>query len=710
MSEMQVISVSEGGLFQSPSDGAKFMASIGIPQIPLRGKIAFLPRWQDFATTDPKVIDDWAQRYPGYNFGSVAIAEPGGFVVLEVDSTDVARRYREATGENLAPTLSIGSTKGGHRWYKHTQETIELSNLSQGTVKEFDFSLRSNNAYCVSPGSIHPESGKQYSLANGMLPVEMPPAQIGWLRSIKLQKRPRLTIVDKDGNKQDGWMDAPIYEGEIHDRMKSIACSLRDRGLDGEEIWLILEKKGQTQCFYPNSTTPFPVDYEHLRNLAYDIAQRYPTGEEKRRLLTPILPPRVETAYGVQPAQQVTLTDNFVEPEVDDTELVGRPVWPFWVMQGTSIYDNLVAPACQRSSKYEEFIFMPAMQLMLNAMFGKVKLANRSLLPNMFVGLISPYGKFFKSSSCHLAQEYFHLVGTSMTYSPTCKNAEGKTQIISIGSTEGMGNALSRINANRAILYNDELSKFSAKANVQASSIVSDMLLFYEGQLFANIVKSNKESFAFDSGSYCFGWLWNTTDRNFNKVWSTFAGADSGLNDRMFFVVCPEQPKVAVMLQDPDLSGYVNTKARLEEAAAQGIFQFEDYNDAQDMCSGLEPRSIGLVEKMALYFAVDLGLKAISSDCVERAVALVRYREQATKFLAPIEAENINSQIQQMVTRELSINAGKMIYRQLMKNLHFERYGTEVWNKAIDGLSRSGRIKVNLAGRPRMVYLLKQHD
>ena len=39
----------------------------------------------------------------------------------------------------------------------------------------------------------------------------------------------------------------------------------------------------------------------------------------------------------------------------------------------------------------------------------RVGLGNNNL--NIYVGLISPYGEFFKSSSCALAMDYFPLIG-----------------------------------------------------------------------------------------------------------------------------------------------------------------------------------------------------------------------------------------------------------------------------------------------------------
>jgi len=63
-------------------------------------------------------------------------------------------------------------------------------------------------------------------------------------------------------------------------------------------------------------------------------------------------------------------------------------------------------------------------------------------------------------------------------------------------------------------------------------------------------------------------------------------------------------------------------------------------------------------------------------------LALVQYRNQAAAFLEPIEADNQQGRLQKEIIRELRQNRGKMSYRQLCRNLDFERYGLDVWNRA----------------------------
>ena len=76
------------GEFACPADGAKFMASFGIPQIPLHGKKPFMDGWQDQGSTDFDQIDLWAKQNPACNFGSVAKLSVGKPFAFEADSLE----------------------------------------------------------------------------------------------------------------------------------------------------------------------------------------------------------------------------------------------------------------------------------------------------------------------------------------------------------------------------------------------------------------------------------------------------------------------------------------------------------------------------------------------------------------------------------------------------------------------------------------------
>jgi hypothetical protein len=193
----------------------------------------------------------------------------------------------------------------------------------------------------------------------------------------------------------------------------------------------------------------------------------------------------------------------------------------------------------------------------------------------------------------------------------------------------------------------------------------------------------------------------------------------SGLEDRMFFVVSPEKPKPAGPYSNLNpatmLQGARKTRELIDRAVNQRTFQIEEPEAFARRVKGMDPRSMDLVKKLALVLAVDLGLDVIDDDAVERACALVAYRNQAAAYLAPIEADNVEGRLQKEILRELRQNQGKLSYRDLCRNLDYGRYGTRLWKSVYQGLVGHGETvefdEIRTPGKraTRMVGLVK-HD
>src|SRR5439155_8420518 len=138
------------------------------------------------------------------------------------------------------------------------------------------------------------------------------------------------------------------------------------------------------------------------------------------------------------------------------------------------------------------------------------------------------------------------------------------------------------------------------------------------------------------------------------------ANISSGLNDRMFFVLAPEQPKEAGMYVEADLApGALATAKLIHKAIQQGTYDYENYLYAQSKFRGLDARGLAAAERLAVYFAVDLGESTITDECVDRARALADYRRAVLAYLHPVEAETLQGKIQRQITRELRRNGGK---------------------------------------------------
>jgi hypothetical protein len=176
---------------------------------------------------------------------------------------------------------------------------------------------------------------------------------------------------------------------------------------------------------------------------------------------------------------------------LETSDIAPRPEFPRWIMNGTSLYEGLAKPISDVNSKFPELIWLPAVQVLMNHLHNRVKIhGQRKTNVNMILGIISPPGQFFKSSSCEAGHEYFEHMGLIARLNPTLRNAEEKVAIGSAGSSEGFGLMMDKANGKHAILFNDELAKFLSKAGIENSSLPHDLLTWYESGNFDNPVKN----------------------------------------------------------------------------------------------------------------------------------------------------------------------------------------------------------------------------
>jgi hypothetical protein len=122
-------------------------------------------------------------RYPGANIG---VRPPAGIVVVDVDPRDSGAQHLcdLLAGRRLTPTLTAHTGGGGlHAWYACPGPYRRK--LCPGV------DLKPHDAYVIVPPSVHPDTGRRYTWANG-LPVATAPT---WLRKlIRKEPTPRVEL------------------------------------------------------------------------------------------------------------------------------------------------------------------------------------------------------------------------------------------------------------------------------------------------------------------------------------------------------------------------------------------------------------------------------------------------------------------------------------------------------------------------------------
>jgi hypothetical protein len=662
----------------------------GVPVIPLRPrtKTAFLGNWQELATIDSKKIEEWDAEYPDAN--GACVARPDGVWFLEIDRDGYLQQIEKETGQKIPLTFMVRSSPGrGHFYFKQTDKSIAMGNVK--VKDEHDgtelFSARVHNAYVVAPGSYHPTSGLRYDTLRDIDIIPAPDWLVDWCvakrgSSVEEPSRPITGHIELDD-------DSPIKEGGRNNTLCSILGKARQvLSMTKEQLYEYGLSVNRNRCFPP-------LPDSEVRTIANSVG-----GYAVKESGTALLNGREIGAAAVEPA--------FERLEIP---AVPYPKFPIEIMKGTSLYDGLVAPVCAVNSRYPEFMFMPAMVVMLNYLALKVQIIGKeSLIPSFYMVSIGRKGRVIKSSSVNDAIKYLSVVGI-VKYAGGLKNAEGKSLVWTAGSTEGLGLEMGRTNCKNAVLFYDELSTLVSKAGVESSSLKSNLLTMYESGLFSNTIKSRKETFSFEPGTYCTSLIACTTDKNFHAQWANMSGGSSGLDERFFFLY---QPEILVPLTPyKEVNTVVaasKTKALIDKAVNQGKFSIVDETVMENEINKLGNRTATRVDKMALYFAVDMGKTEIDESCVERAMAIAKYELAVKNYLAVFESKTDEGKLQNEIIQFLQRNAGACTSRELDRALHPMRYGTYLWNRAYNGLVAGGYICENgsgVKGEPKQIVLMR---
>jgi hypothetical protein len=320
--QSEILQPDSNGEFRSAVDGAVWMAAVhGFRQTPLQGKVAFLTNWQQSATTDLTQIRNWAYQHPGCNFGSVADEHE----IFEVDSLEVRKRFNG----NFSNTLTVASSEGkGHRYYL----PADVEHIAQNATKHGDFSLRKHNAYCVSPGSVHPTTGLQYRVVINVPMLKPTQDEIAFWRSERVEK-----------DSASASQDEPIPSGKRNSTITSILGKARQvMAMDSEQLFQYGLSVNQQRC------QP-PLPDSEIRTIANSVA-RY-NVKQIGQLVFP------EDA--VEEPVELSLTDESEIPVFDDSVITG-------------IYRDTVDLVTNGTTIPRQFAFLAAKVFIGARMAGKI--------------------------------------------------------------------------------------------------------------------------------------------------------------------------------------------------------------------------------------------------------------------------------------------------------------------------------------------------
>jgi hypothetical protein len=612
------------------------------------------PHSHKSASNDEKQIIEWWTKSPNANIG-IDLGR-SNITVLDFDKGEPPAEL------NLNGALRVKTGRGTHVYFagKSDQFKMYFNGQHIGEVK-------SDGGYVLAPNSVHPD-GPVYTVVAG----EIEPVPEGLLDRLRGERKAPPTM---QGDR--------IPRGSHDDELTRIAGRLRHDGLEEEAIYNAIVEVCEKRC------DNYGTDYKEMcRKIAGSVC-RYEVGKNTELALN----------------QKPTAPEPVEIPEAP--KQYAYPTFPSWVMNGTSVYEGLVKPTCDiNPSRIPYFMWVPAMVVLSNYVGPKIKIkggfGERLFKGGLYTVIIGRKGKTMKSSSANDAMGYLSNIGVLAHHGRDVKSAEGRVLVFTPGSMESLGINMQKTTCKSALLYYDELEMLANKANIDGSSMKSQLLNVYEGNKFENGVKSSRETFSLDPGTYCVSLISNTTVRKFPEWWSRLTDDDAGFDDRFTFILQPEKlPEFSVQEYVNTIAGSIVTKRLLDKAVMQTSFAFESSQHPLLLELGkIENRYAVRAEKWATILAIDLGRDTIDDDCIERAYALVQYEIAVKKHFSVQAARTREAQIQNEIRRTLEKQPDlRMPTRDLERVCKAHQYGTSLWGQAYTGLIRAGIIRLEGTGK-----------
>jgi hypothetical protein len=173
------------------------LAELGIRVIPIKPgqKYPPMPQWQDKASNDIHVVNDWwTAQYSGYGIGiATGQTKHGRIFVLDVDDreeykgSDTLHDLQEKHGQ-LPETVTAITGTGGQHLYFYCEEDIRND---AGSRLGVGLDIRGTGGQVLAAPTIHP-NGRTYQWEHGLSPHERRPAKApDWLVKL-LTKQPEM--------------------------------------------------------------------------------------------------------------------------------------------------------------------------------------------------------------------------------------------------------------------------------------------------------------------------------------------------------------------------------------------------------------------------------------------------------------------------------------------------------------------------------------
>ena len=144
----------------------------------VRSKSPCLKDWPNLATTDIRLIESWARKYPNCNWGAAA-GPDSGFFAVDVDVPEAMMKLEIEFG--LVPEGLTNVTSRGYQLIYQWPQNADVRTATNRPCQGID--IRGQGGQIAIPPSVHP-SGHVYHYSDDSLPIPPCPA---WLLDLILK-------------------------------------------------------------------------------------------------------------------------------------------------------------------------------------------------------------------------------------------------------------------------------------------------------------------------------------------------------------------------------------------------------------------------------------------------------------------------------------------------------------------------------------------
>jgi hypothetical protein len=663
-------------------------AARGFRIIPLRvnEKIPFLVGWPDLATTNEATIREWAAKWADINCG---VAGGADIIILDTDRLDRLQEICGTDWEAWSKTFSVSSGRPNrlHLYYLATAEVLAWGNKrwkEQGHDGNV-FEIKGRGAQVVAEGSVHPITGGKYRPTQDIPLVPFPPAMFHLLKDWWGKQNP-------SGKRE--W-SLPVHDGE------------------GRDDFLI-QQAGRLR----NVGASEAVIRAHLADLNSDPAVMADSKSEED--LDRIA--RSASRYDVPlPGNKVTFGKTAAPPEPAAVPERKRPDYPISIYDGTAAGE--FAELCAADNNVPTKFYVESFLCCLGAVVGdRLSCPVEGALPRSFTIVIAPAGKG-KGTSIRRAVNFFKSTWASSFTSLAPGLLNGAKDFIwkwrgigayNASASSGPGMVKLTLDLKKTLETSPQMSWGKTVPRIlsvheELKTLLST--LFIEGgtgtgmdgvicQLWddTGFAAPGTDKRQAVYGEMQFSLLGAITEEDWFDLLSRGNVVGGGLMSRLNVIGTEGDYRNVPKMKPPDFTILQNSFLPRVVQLAETPCNIPPSEGADrviaEWVKTLPECTVRMnvhVWRSALLLAWLRREEVITEKTAADAVLLGQYQVASQEYYRTAKIDNPYAAVQSKILRSLEMK-GPATRRELQQRTNAGRVGTELWNRALDGLLKDGKV------------------